>query len=171
VKVIHSWYSESVVGLGVSDVEVLHLIFRMEWHTHACRLSVDLEPPNLDHLLPSLFKNFTLNSDNHYDPHGLPGDVNSDPKNSDASNLGLIRSLNLMHNSEGGGRIVNYENFKKSTKNCLMDKLSIQIILDLYVTCFDSVIFMMLFLMGVSLHALRFLHYFLLQQHIHIHSS
>jgi hypothetical protein len=109
VRTIHDWFFHSVEKCGVDYVDDLDLTMRLEWHNHTSRLGVDLDPPGLDHLLlPSLCKDFTLYSDNHYDSHGIPGDMNFDPEDSVASNLGLIRSQNLMHDFGRGGRVVTY---------------------------------------------------------------
>jgi hypothetical protein len=168
VRAIRDWFLRSVKECGVDYVNDLDLSMKLEWHTHASRLGVDLDPPGLDHLLlPSLCKEFTLNSDNHYNPHGIPGNMNSDSKDSVASNLGLIRSQNLMHKFGGGGGFVNYKNYKnfrKFTKNLVTDKLSVKIILktSFYFMFFDSVISMVLYQVAISLHALHFCHYFLL---------
>jgi hypothetical protein len=145
---------------------------RLEWHTHASRLGVDLDPPGLDHLLlPSVCKHYNLNSNNHF---GLPTPdfCNPDSKNLYASILGLLSSQNLMYDSGGGERLINYNNYKsyenlrKSTKNLWADRLSVEIILDtlFYFIFFDSVISMILYLMAIFLHTLHFSHYFLLQQ-------
>jgi hypothetical protein len=170
VGAICDWFLCSVEECGVDYVNDLNLTMRLEWHTHASRLGVGLDPPGLDHLLlPSLCKEFTLNSDNHYDSHGIPGNMNSDPEDSVASNLGLIRSQNLMHKFGGGGGFVNYENYKnfrKFTKNLVTDKLSVKIILKTsFYSMFCNIgISMVLFLLAISLHTLHFTHYFLLQQ-------
>jgi hypothetical protein len=151
---------------------------RLEWHTHASRLGVDLDPPGLDHLLlPSVCKH----SNDHF---GLPTPDFCDPdfKNLYASNLGLSSSKNLMHDSRGGERLINYNNYKsyksyeylrKSTKNIWADKLSVEIILDtsFYFMFFESVISMVLYPVAISLHALHFSHYFLLQQHKRVRGS
>jgi hypothetical protein len=156
VGTIRDWFLHSVGNCGVNYVNDLNLTMRLEWHTHASRLGVDLDPPGLNHLLlPSVCKQSNLNSNDHF---GLPTP------------------------SRGGERLINYNNYKsyenlrKSTKNLWADKLSVklsvEIILDtsFYFIFFDSIISMVLYPVAISSHTLHFSHYFLLQQRKRIYS-
>jgi hypothetical protein len=139
----------------VEYVDALILTMKLEWHTHTSRLGGCWDPPNLECFISSGYKDVTLNSNDHYDPptfdsldcnpenkcnnlseefenSGLLEDGKFDvpPENPDPSNVGLISSQILRHDSKvdivfsGGGFVTknsenseskNLENFTKKS--------------------------------------------------------
>jgi hypothetical protein len=181
---VHEWFLQSMSECGVEYIDALNLPLKLDWHTHASRLGVDVDPPDFKYLLlPSCqLKSAlkcndiipTLNSDEI-----ISEELNSEVylKGCDASNVGLIHSQNLMQNSKveivfsgGGFEIKNSKNLKTFTKNSLTDSSSVQVIPKQFFFTFLNFILLMVFLVN-SLHELHFSHYFLLQQHKRSHSS
>jgi hypothetical protein len=103
-------------------------------------------------------------------------DVSS--KNPDPSDVRLIHSQNLVHDSKvglalsgGGFGTKNSKNLRNFTKNSLTDSSSVQVIPKQFFFTFLNFVIPMVFLVVNSSHKLHFSHYFLFQQHKDLCSS
>jgi hypothetical protein len=59
-----NWFVQFVNELGDSEIDFLSLTLILEWHTHACRLGVNVNAPSVHYLIPSCYEYSTLNSNN-----------------------------------------------------------------------------------------------------------
>jgi hypothetical protein len=60
VGTIQEWFLQSVEECGIDYVDALKLTMKLDWHTHASQLGVDLSPPSLNYLIPSSNNNLNL---------------------------------------------------------------------------------------------------------------
>jgi hypothetical protein len=205
---ICEWFLQSVEECGVEYAEALRLTMKLDWHTHASRLGVNLSSLDLNYLMPfnedpNLISN--ENSDNNCvslsDEFNFKFSLGNSSSNfpleqsqshedmkfdiplgiSDASNVGLQDSQNLVHDSKagvilsGGGFVTKNsenqisKNSKNFTNNLLKNILSIQVILNYQHhdqrSFLKFIIPLVLLLVAISSHELHFSHYFLLQRY------
>jgi hypothetical protein len=75
---ICEWFLQSVQECSVDYADALRLTMKLDWHTHASRLGVNLSSPNLTYLMPSFTEdpNLFSNKSSEDDCDSLSDELN-----------------------------------------------------------------------------------------------